>query len=573
MKKFLVSAATGALIITGCEPKTNITPTNVDLSVEAPTPSVNPKLAEHMKKFAAPQLVKMSERVYMAQGYSYSNFAFVEADNGIIMIDTGWWTGPAEKALADFREISSKPITHIFYTHGHGDHVGGVAAFTDGSIPIYGHVNYERYRNETVSSRMPFILKRAVDQMGPLLPDNVGSGIGITTMDGRATYYPPSILLKGGERFEIDGVRMEIINAPSDIDDSYGIWLPDDKVLAVGDAWGGTGPYASTPRNEHGRDPYAFIRTLDMFLDYPAEAMIPGHGRAVVGADDVRNSLMNARDMIQFITDSVVRAINSGTSREAALANLKVPEHLRNDPDLQWHYHTMGFVWRGLYSRLGGWYGDDPVELFETSPLEDAKNLVDLGGGSDKVLSAAKSAYEGGDFAWAAKLADAVRTIEPGNQYAEDILVNAINSAAYASESTSQRNYMLTEALNIRGELDRSKQKPLLDVGGLLGSVENIKLVEALTPRVNMTASTDIHESWIVNFRGEAEKNLLTVRKGVATVRPLAGHPNPPDNELTVDRKTMIGILVGQISFADAIDKGAASTNNPEGAKAFFGLF
>ncbi len=571
MKKLVFMVAVGGLVLAGC--KANTETSETDFSIAAPTPAVNSKLAKHMEKFAKPQLVKMSDRVYMAQGYSYSNFAFVEADNGIIMIDTGWWTGPAEKALADFRKISDKPITHIFYTHGHGDHVGGVAAFTDGSIPIYGHVNYERYRNETVSSRMPFILKRAVDQMGPLLPDNVGSGIGITTMDGRATYFPPSELLAGGEKLNIDGVRIEIINAPSDIDDEYGIWLPDDKVLAVGDAWGGTGPYASTPRNELGRDPYAFIRSLDMFLDYPAEAMIPGHGRAVLGADDVRKSLMNARDMIQFLTDSVVRAINSGTPRDIALANLEIPAHLKNDPDLQWHYHTMGYVWRGLYSRLGGWYGDDPVELIETTPNEVAENLMLLAGGRDAMLSAAKDAYDRGDFGWASKLAQAATIINPDDKDAEEILVSALNSAAYASESTSQRNYLLTEALMLRDELDRSKQKPLLDVGGLLGSVENIKLVEALTPRVNMKDSANVKESWIVKFKGEDETNMITVRKGVATVRPVAGHPNPTTNAITVDRRTMIGVLVGQISFADAIEKGAIETDNVSGAKAFFGLF
>lgn len=579
MSKIKMLLLSGAALLAGCNAETatksdaaNVPP--IDLSIEAPTPSVNQKLATHMQKFAKAQLIKMSDRVYMAQGYSYSNFAFVEGDTGVIMIDTGWWTGPAEKALADFRNISDKPISHIFYTHGHGDHVGGVATFTkDGSIPIYGHANYERYRNETVSSRMPFILKRAVDQMGPLLPDNVGSGIGITTMDGRATYFPPSILLSGGEKLNIDGVRIEIINAPSDIDDEYGIWLPDEKVLAVGDAWGGTGPYASTPRNELGRDPYAFIRTLDMFLDYPAEAIVPGHGRAIIGADDARQSLLNARDMIQFLTDSVVNAINSGTPRDVALANLDVPPHLANDPDLQWHYHTMGFVWRGLYSRLGGWYGDNPIELFEPTPQEQAANMVELAGGRDSILLTAKNSYTENDFHWAAKLAQAALTIDPTDEKAKNILVNALNSAAYASESTSQRNYLLTEALLLRGQLDRSKQKPLLAVGALLGSAENIKLVEALTPRIDPKASANVKNSWIVKFIGEPEKNLITVRKGVATVRPLAGHPNPPEHEITLSRQTMIGILLGQSTFARELDSGTIETNNLSAATKFFMLF
>ena len=277
--------------------------------------------------------------------------------------------------------------------------------------------------------------------------------------------------------------------------------------------------------------------------------------------------------MIQFIVDSVVRAINVGTPRETALANLEVPVHLKNDPDLQWHYHSLPFVWRGLYSRLGGWYGDEPLELFETTPKADAKNLMALAGGRTNLLSTAKTAYENGDMQWAAKLAHAAVTLDPDDGEAEDILINAMRSVAFDTESTSRRNYLLTEALMMRGELDRSKQKPLLAVGALLSAVDNMKLIEAITPRIDMKASQNVEDSWIVNFEGESDKSIITIRKGVATVRPLAGHPNPPRQKLNVNRPAMIGILVGQTNFKEALDNGDFSSDDVQAAKSFFELF
>jgi alkyl sulfatase BDS1-like metallo-beta-lactamase superfamily hydrolase len=550
----------------------NIALANIDTaSKELPTPRVNAALAQHMRQFAQPNLVRMSDRVWMAQGYDYSNFAFIEGETSIIVVDCGWFTGPVERALADLRKITKKPIGHIIYTHGHGDHVGGVGALTkDGSLPIYGHKNYERYRDELVSSRLPFILRRSVDQMGPLLTDSVGTGIGIVDWRGKATYFPPNILLEGGESLTIDGVRLEIINAPSDIDDEVAIWLPSERVLFVGDAIGNAGPYASTPRNEHGRDPYAFVSTLDRMLDFPAEAIVAGHGRAIKGREESRKALLNNRDIIQFLIDSVVRAVNSHTQRDVALAELKLPDHLANDPDLQWHYHSLNMVWRGIYSRLAGWYGDDPIELLDVTPEEQARHMVDLAGGTEAALRKADDAYKTRDFKWSAMLANHVLKLGKDNAHARSTLTRALMSIAYDSASTSQRNYLLSEALALNGKLDRSAQKPLVDAVALFNSVDNIRLLESLTTRVRLASSLNTDERWLVKFKDEPDTSIMTIRQGVGTVKNAQGDPAVPKNSILIDRPTMVKIILGQAKFSNEILGGRVTATDVSRAALFF---
>ena len=177
-----------------------------------PKPAVNDRLATHLDKFAEPLLRKITDRVYWAQYYDYSSFGFLIGNKGVIAIDCGWWPGASARALKDLRKITTKPVTHIVYTHGHADHIAGcpgLAEEANQNIEVIAHEDYLRYRNEVVSSRLPFIQRRATDQMGFLLErsnaGSVGAGVGPGFYDGKAGYRPPTKLVKGGEVLRLDG--------------------------------------------------------------------------------------------------------------------------------------------------------------------------------------------------------------------------------------------------------------------------------------------------------------------------------------------------------------------------------
>lgn len=85
---------------------------------------VNPQLLAFHEQFATPTLQKMSNRVYGAFAFEYSNFTFIEGDDGVIVVDTGWYRGGMTRALAEFRKISNKPVVALMYTHSHVDHTG-----------------------------------------------------------------------------------------------------------------------------------------------------------------------------------------------------------------------------------------------------------------------------------------------------------------------------------------------------------------------------------------------------------------------------------------------------------------
>lgn len=547
----------------------------VPASAKSHNNEINPALEQFVEGFVKEELVKMSPSVYASIGPSYGNFGFIIGETGVVVVDCGWMQQSSASAFEQLKQITDKPIVAQVYTHGHADHVSGCPdEIVELDIPVYAHENFRRYRDEQVSSRLPFIVRRGAIQMGPGLEDgaagNVGTGIGPLRY-GSLSYAKPTHLLKGGEKLRLGGVDIEFINAPSDLDDSLALWLPKESVMFVGDAIGGTGPYASTPREESGRHPEAFIQTLDEFLRYPIEAMVPGHGREVIGRGAVKEVIVNARDTIQFLLDEVVRGMNAGISREQIMADLKLPPHLENSADLKWHYHPMTWVARGMYTRLGGWMTDDPMELVSLTPKDESQHLVKAIGGVKTVLKKARQALKDGDNRWAAQLAMHVSRVQSSNKEAKRIQVDAMRNVAYRSISSSERYYLLAAAGQVDGSFPANKTSPLISTGELLASVPYRQLLEMIRPRVDVDKSKDVLLSINVLFKGEGGVTL-TLRKGVLAISDRIEDEALPS--LVLSRQQYIALLGrvvgGELSLQEALKSPNLQFNQEETVRQFF---
>ncbi len=536
---------------------------------------VNTELADHVKTFQTASLIKMGDNVYMAQGYNYSNFGFIVGEDGIVAVDCGWFPETSAKAWADLRKVTNKPLKAIIYTHGHGDHLGGCSAFmeNDNAVPIYAHSNYTRYRNEQVSSKLPFILNRATAQMGFLLPENelgnVGTGIGKATYAGNPKYYQPTNLLSGNEVLNIAGIDIKIINAPSELDDELAVWLPQQKVMFVADTIGGTGPYAATPRAEEGRDPEAFFKTLDNLLSFNPHFIIPGHGRGILGKNDVNTVLTNARDTIQYMIDHIIRGMGKGTSRDEIVSSIELPPHLANSKDLGWYYHPMEWVARGIYARYAGWMGDNPVELFSTEPKKRADFFIRDLGGIKSAQAKAKSAVKRGDYAWATEIANTILQQDPKNKLAKNIVSHSLRTQAYKESSSSRRFYMLHMANIVDGSLNMKKARPLLDVGALLDSANVMRLAEVLRTQLKSKESFNTQES-INLYINEEEGITLTIRKGILRVADKIEDASLPS--MSMDRKILTSVVLNQLTgatFDSMIKAGEISMTDDKKVKHF----
>lgn len=117
--------------------------------------------------FPSPQgaLLKSGNLVGVDTGGAYA-WLVPTGDNGVVIVDSGLDPeGTAIKAALHDRKVHA-----ILLTHGHGDHVGGLAAFPD--VPVYGGPGELPLIRGDVLPRGP--LARVFAQLMPRpTPDNV----------------------------------------------------------------------------------------------------------------------------------------------------------------------------------------------------------------------------------------------------------------------------------------------------------------------------------------------------------------------------------------------------------------
>lgn len=529
-------------------------------AIEAPKPGINAKLSKHQQAFDEPQVLRVSEHVYVAYAYTMCNVVMVVGDDGAIIFDTGFRFEQAQDALKALRTVTDAPILGVVYSHGHTDHTGGSRAFApadaDPPVKVYAQRNYSRYLGEMNGSTKPIFTRRAVAQLGMILPEGktgtVGSGGGpVLKFAGTVGYAPPTEIIDDKATLDLGGVRLELFHAPGDLDDALGAWIPEDGVLLSGDTVVGTHthPILSTPRYEKGRDARAYVETLGRMRDFPTKVLVGGHGLPVTGVEPVADLLERTELVGQYMIDETLRQTRLNRSGPEIAAALAIPKEIAGDQEFGDYYHRLEWIIRGIHAKEMGWYGGDVLELVAHSPGEQSARWLEELGGEEGALDRAEAAYERSDVRWAAELATHVLRVSPESKRALELKANALRTIAYESDSANERNYLLTEASVMTGQLGWgivaqaavSRVKASLfgakATEGALAAPSST-FIDNIGPRLNRSRSASARMLVEIQVTDRGERFLLGLREGVLIRERERGAK--PDIVFSLDHEALV---------------------------------
>ena len=536
--------------------------------VTAPTDQrVNPKVLAHQATLV-PGLKKLGSRVFGAEFMGYSNFGFIETDNGVIVVDAGWFPTPTANAYALLREQTDKPVIAVIYTHLHMDHYGGIQAIlpgnNPGSIPIYGPADWEDTVAMGQSVTHKATLRRAFMQMGIPIPEGlegtVGNGIGpsprLESFD--TLTYPPTIEVTEKLSVTIDGVDLEIFPAEGDVPEHLWVWLPEDRILFSGDSPPhGVFPAVETARFEMGRDPNKMMASVQKTIDLDPIAIVPGHSSIISDHHEIRELMTLTRDTIQFLIDQVDRFYLSNRSVDDLLNTLNLPPAIADHPKLQPYYHRWEWMMQQRFTKRAGFI-DDWMDYLTHNAYQEAARLVPALGGRDKVLEMAK-AEVATDPQWAARLATYLILSDEGDNEARQVRQQASVRFAQVTTSTNQRNYLLGLVAEENGDIDFDSmlRGPIagslnrLDDAELLNRLRNRVIAEQanhvdITVRLDLTDG-DAYDLRIIN-------NVLRV-SWPDEERVIASH-------WQTDKATIIAVLTDELTLAEALRSGRIATSD-----------
>jgi alkyl sulfatase BDS1-like metallo-beta-lactamase superfamily hydrolase len=420
------------------------------------------QLTEQSKQFEE-QIIKVADNVYTAVGYSVSNVSMIVGDDGVVIVDTGMMVDDGTRIMDEFRKLTDKPVKAIVFTHSHGDHTGGTAAFIGKHRPqIWAHKNFGSEARPLAVAGVTFHNVRAARQAGFKLPreERINNGIAPVRYPKRGGHAfstdsatkPTHFLNDDRQTVEVSGIKLELVSSPGETNDQLFVWYPAEKVLFAGDNFYSSFPNLYAIRGTPNRSVRLWAASLKKLADNDAVALVGGHTKPFIGANKVKQVLDDYRDAVQFIHDKTVEGMNKGMTPDELVEYVQLPENLATKDYLQPFYGHPEWGVRSVFSGYLGWFDGNPSNLFQLAPKAEAKRVAKLAGGIDALMASASKALAEDDDQWAAQLADHLLAIDPTNLEAKRIKADALTKLAHAMVNATARNYYLTVARELRAE-------------------------------------------------------------------------------------------------------------------------
>lgn len=373
---------------------------------------------------------------------SQGNAVAIVGDDGIILVDVGL-PAVGEKILGALRGWSSAPVSHIVYTHGHLDHVGGGAVFSADAVArgdeppeVVAHAalprRLERYRRSDARNlrvnQIQFRTRRDLaDGKAPL--DLTPPFLPVDVLEPTHTYHDADVIMSGSE-------RIELLHHRGETDDATWLWLPERGTVCTGDLWLWVFPNAGNPQKAL-RYPGEWAQALRHMISLEPELLLPGHGLPIRGRQTIAAALDQVADALELLVDQVVDLINEGATLDEVLHRVRLPERYMETPWSRPVYDEPEFVVHNIWREYAGWWDGRYAEL-KPAPVADlARELSQLAGGPGRLRDRARELLEAGDLRLACHLIDVAH-----DAAGDDAEVHALRAQIYRERMDGESSEM-----------------------------------------------------------------------------------------------------------------------------------
>jgi alkyl sulfatase BDS1-like metallo-beta-lactamase superfamily hydrolase len=499
--------------------------------------TVNPSLWRQAQLNAVHGLFEVAPGCWQVRGYDISNITFVAGATGWIVIDplTVEATASAGLALVN-HHLGARPVVAVIYTHSHVDHFGGVLGVTSRADVDAGRCRViapEHFLREAVSENViagPAMARRSVYQFGILLPPgrhgHVDCGLGkAIPLALPGLIAPTEDVTHTGQELVVDGVRIVFQLTPeTEAPAEMNFFFPDQGWLCMAENCSHTMHNLVPIRGAQVRDALAWSRYIDearRLFGRDTEVMFTSHHWPRWGSDDVDQFLRLQRDMYRYIHDQTMRHANHG------LTALEIAELIEMPDEYRAHSHTTGYYGhlahnvKAVFQRYLSWYDANPANLWRRPPSEVGPRYVELAGGAEALLAAARRSFDAGDYRWVAELVNHLIFTDPTHQEARELQADALEQLGYQSESATFRNAFLTGAQELR-----SGPPPRRDVGqpGMVAAMTIGQLLDAMA--VRLVAEQVGGLSAVVHLVCEGEWTVVLSNRAISWCHGFDGEPD-----------------------------------------------
>lgn len=551
--------------------------------------TVNPSLWRHALLNAQIGLFKVTDGIYQLRGFDVANITLIEGKTGWIVVDALTSRESAAAAMAFARQhLGNKPVTALVFSHSHIDHFGGAlgvispAEIAARKVPVIasaGFMEEATGENVMVGTAMG---RRSIYQFGRDLDrspkGNVDTGLGKNVVYGTFGILPPTRLItQPTEEMVLDGVRFVFHNVP-------GAEAPAEMTFSVPEkkTYGGAENLAMTMHNllpirgAKVRDSLRWAQYMQEALDQlgDAEIYVGQHNWPMWGKAHISEFITQHRDVYKYTHDQSVRLMNAGLTPREIADTVKLPKSLQEHFGARGYYGDLRHNVKAVYQFYLGAYDGNPANLDPLPPQESAKRYLEVMGGADKAVAAAQTAFDKGEYRWAAELLNHAVFGAPEHKGSKELLARTYDQMGYMSEAATWRNSYLTAAAELRngppkngvsraGFIEMLNQTPVERFLEAMAASLDGPAAEGKNLKVNLVL-TDTKESFVLwienavlhfkNAPAATDANAtLTLTKPIF-IKMMAGTAGIKDTLLSDDLK-IGGSSIDLVRFFGLIDK------------------
>ncbi len=261
---------------------------------------------------------ELEEKPRVTKGLPYVMPYLIKRGGETVLIDCGWNTDDAYKALEDgMREYGSHPseITKLVITHVHPDHYGMAGKLKQlSSCEVVIHerdaeVIKDRYLapKQLTAGMEKFMEMHGVPEMSA--PSMSQGSMG---MLDKVAAVPPDRSVRGGEVVKAGDFEFELIWTPGHSPGHLCIYEPNRKILFTGDHILPTiTPNVSIHAQTHGSPLGDYMRSLDVVENLDADYVLPAHEFDV---KVLKQRITEIHDHHKARLDEMLRCVDKGGS-------------------------------------------------------------------------------------------------------------------------------------------------------------------------------------------------------------------------------------------------------------------